>query len=516
MCTNPLLIANKSLRYNPYYSDSHFEVPCNGCAECRDSVQADWQRRLSFEINSLYKSGGHGVFITLTFNDDSLPYMRFPQSDGSLSNPVPCFDNDLVKDFLCKLKKRMLRLYGKHSYKYFIAEEYGKNTKRPHLHLLALLQSNVDIIDFYHLVNSLWLHGFIFPKYDPNLGDFVKYDPIKCTMVHADYELMDRAGSAKYVSKYVTKDIDFYSIPEISDFVSSYYDQIMNRGLFEYYRGKRVMRVLSDDQMIELHKVNLLEKQKWSRYLPKHWQSKFLGYSILDLIDDPVSAFDSGVCDPLTKEIVPLPRYAKRKLLYKSVPSDRVSLFTGKPLYDRYLSATGVRYLYVIFKNRIGRIGVKFREFLSRRGSIALYLQRIGKTYNEFSSNFDFLKNYFGNRVYDALSTVYNGSRYMSHYLRSHLDAVDLDYKIFDVDFVSRLYVANKHTAIYKYLPSHPVVSCYDCCNLVFDRVRDFLRVLSKIMALDRIDTQLFNYNKYLRICDLNRRYTSGYPLSLC
>lgn len=518
MCFNPQIIANNSVYKNAVFSDEAFEVPCGTCLECRDSQQADWERRLSFEIYSLYKRRGHGVFLTLTFDDDSLPMMSFPRRDCSMSQPVPCFDNNLVKDFLLELKKSMLCRYGKKSYKYFLAEEFGKTTQRPHLHLLGLLEENVDMKDFYHLVNSAWLHGFIFPKYDPKIDDFVKYDKVKCCMVHADIELIDRAASAKYVSKYITKDLSFYSIPEINDFMSGYYPYIKEHGL--YYSDKRtrkkVRRALTPEQIKKQTLINNAEIAKWRRYLPKHFQSNFIGYSILDNVTSVVDAFDHGVTDPLSKRVVPLPRYAKNKLLFKNVLSDRISDSSGKPLYDRYLSSLGEKYLYLIFKNRVGKMSTKFRDFMSRRGSIAGYCQRLNKSYSDFCSCFEVLKSKFSN-IYDTLSVVYCGSRYINHNLRAHQEAVGTDYNIYDVDQVARLYVQNKHTRLHRLFNIQPVVDSFsNSFNPLFSEVRSFIRDLVSLMQLDRKDALEFNYARYERICQYNRKYTFGYPENLC
>lgn len=519
MCFNPQLIANNSVYKNAVFSDECFEVPCGSCLECRDSQQADWERRLSFEIYSLYKRLGHAVFLTLTFDDDSLPYMRFPQRDASLSRPVPCFDNELVKAFLLELKKSMLCRYGKGSYKYFIAEEFGKTTQRPHLHLLAFLESNVDMKDFYFLVDSAWLHGFIFPKYDPRVDDFVKYDKVKCCMVHADIELMDRAASAKYISKYITKDLSFYSIPEISNFMSFYYPYIKEHGLYTFDKRsrKKVFRCLSPEQVKQQKLANNAELSKWRRYLPKHFQSNFIGYSILDNISSVVDAFDNGVLDPLSKRIVPLPRYAKNKILFKSVLSDRVSDLNGKLLYDRFLSPIGEKYLYAIFKNRIGKMSIKFREFLSRRGSIAGYCQRLNKSYQDFCSSFDSLKSKFSN-IYDSLASVYCGSRFINHNLRSHQEAVGSDMNIYDPVQLARLYVLNKHTRLHKFFDNiQPVVDTFsNSFNPLFSDVKSFLRDLVSLMQLDRKDSLEFNYARYDRICQYNRKYTFGYPENFC
>lgn len=70
----------------------------------------------------------------------------------------------------------MYRKYGRGAYKYFIAMEYGKNTKRQHLHGLFFLSSAVDYVFFCELCRELWTYGYTFPKYDKRTRRYVDDD----------------------------------------------------------------------------------------------------------------------------------------------------------------------------------------------------------------------------------------------------------------------------------------------------------------------------------------------------
>ena len=113
--------------------------------------------------------------------------------------------------FFNKLKVCVNRQYGKCAYKYFFCSEYGKFTKRPHYHGLFMLQPGVDSTWFAEKCRSLWHHGFMFPrfkngKYVDNLGAVTSV------------VLRNINAACKYVSKYITKDIDYYDLPQIKHY----------------------------------------------------------------------------------------------------------------------------------------------------------------------------------------------------------------------------------------------------------------------------------------------------------
>ena len=318
-------------------SPKKYQVPCGKCLECRSLVQSDWCTRLSYEINMFYRNGGIGVFLTFTYNDDDLPVFA-PLNQS-------CFRHDDVLKFLDRINLYMQRTYGAFMYKYFICSEYGKNTQRPHYHGLFLLAHGVDWPSFVEKCRELWSeHGFMFPKYDGH--QYVDNDGLGVSPT-----LINGAASAKYVSKYITKDMSFYNIPAIADYLDP-----KNNNFELTYKQRRA----------------LIKKS-----LPKHWQSKGIGLSQLEQINlfdssSVVKALNDGVYEPLSGKVVPLSSYVVNKLMYHSVKSDRVSDLTGKPLYDRYLTDFGHKYLRSTFDNRLKKEINKYDEFLQshRDGNI--------------------------------------------------------------------------------------------------------------------------------------------------
>lgn len=276
-----------------------------------------------------YRNGGIGVFLTFTYNDDNLPIFE-PLKQ-------PCFRHDDVLKFLDRINLYMQRTYGSYMYKYFFCSEYGKNTQRPHYHGLFLLKHGVDWPTFVEKARSLWSeHGYLFPKFDGHL--YVDNDGLCVSPT-----LNNGAASAKYVSKYITKDMSFYNIPSIANFL--------------------------DKNDTSFGIPYAIRKSMIKKSLPKHWQSKGIGLSQLEQInlfdkDSVVNALNNGVFEPLSGKVVPLSSYIVNKLMYHSVKSTRLSPTTGKPLYDRYLTDFGHQYLRSTFDNRLRKEISKYQEFI--------------------------------------------------------------------------------------------------------------------------------------------------------
>ncbi len=420
MCTSPLVINNNS-PYKVYdISPKKYQVPCGKCLECRSLVQNDWCTRLSYEINMFYRNGGIGVFLTFTYNDDDLPIFA-PLNQ-------PCFRHDDVLKFLDRMNLYMQRFYGAHMYKYFICSEFGKNTQRPHYHGLFLLKHGVDCYAFIEKCRYLWSeHGFMFPKFDG-------HQYVDNYGLGVSPTLQNGSASAKYVSKYITKDMSFYDIPAIRD----YLDKGNKSFDMSYFKRKELIK----------------------RSLPKHWQSKGIGLSQLEQInlfdkDSVVNALNNGVFEPLSGKVVPLSSYVVNKLLYKSVKSSRLSDKTGKPLYDRYLTDFGREYLRSTFMNRLQKEVTKYDEFLQT---------------HPFNHSFDSL-----DKVKTALYKIVY--RYLD--LSSIVDSVLIDGNlsvVSDIDFAFELWFKNKDT---KYLKSHKPIffgSAYNTDNDVYRQCESLFR----------------------------------------
>lgn len=103
MCKHPI-----QLGYNT--------VPCGQCKECRIRYATSWAVRCVLESQK-YKEN---VFLTLTFNDEHLPFSR-------------SLDKKTLQKFLKRFRKQVYPV----KIRFFASGEYGKHEgKRPHYHLL--------------------------------------------------------------------------------------------------------------------------------------------------------------------------------------------------------------------------------------------------------------------------------------------------------------------------------------------------------------------------------------------
>lgn len=273
MCTSTLHIRPKKALGMSY------DVPCGDCLECRSLSQNSWVTRLGFDLQDLYDNGGKAIFLTFTYNNECLPYSNFGLSKYA---KVPCFQHDDVLRFLNNLKVYVNRRYGKGQYKYFWCSEYGKFTKRPHYHALFMLKEEVDSTWFAEKCRSLWEYGFMFPR---RKGD--RYVDNKGAKT--DIELRNRQGACKYVSKYITKDLDYCNLEVIKKYLE--------------------VRNNLDDEM----------RRYYNKCLPKHFQSKGIGSSAFKRGCSPallLSFVRNGIYNPTTCELDTLPRYFVEKFCF--------------------------------------------------------------------------------------------------------------------------------------------------------------------------------------------------------
>lgn len=170
---------------SPYcdYAVSDFtQIPCGRCIGCRLDYSRHWANRCMMEA-SQYPSN---CFITLTYNDQCLPYSSSIDSDGNERKT-----STLVKRDLQLFMKRLRKRFGS-GIRFFACGEYGssEHTFRPHYHVILFnfdfqdkqLLYRKDGLNYYvsEDLGKLWTNGFHL------IGD--------CTW-----------DSCCYVARYVTK-----------------------------------------------------------------------------------------------------------------------------------------------------------------------------------------------------------------------------------------------------------------------------------------------------------------------
>lgn len=137
-CYRPIFIPNPDA--NKDIEDyARIAVPCGRCPACVVSQSHEWRVRLEEELSNSFSA----YFITLTYDDDSVPIEKCSDSDGNEYFARVVSKRD-VQLFLKRLRKR----FPGEEIRYFLVSEYGPTTFRPHYHgiffNLPLLSNNCE------------------------------------------------------------------------------------------------------------------------------------------------------------------------------------------------------------------------------------------------------------------------------------------------------------------------------------------------------------------------------------
>lgn len=137
-------------------------IPCGSCYSCRMTKARDWTVRCLLESQYHEESW----FITLTYDDDHLPY-NVDSVSGEFTGK-----SSLVKSDLQKFIKRLRKNYSFDNHiSYLACGEYGDLSLRPHFHLLLFGLKLDDLKEYkktplgYSLYNSdfitkCWPYGY--------------------------------------------------------------------------------------------------------------------------------------------------------------------------------------------------------------------------------------------------------------------------------------------------------------------------------------------------------------------
>lgn len=113
--------------------------PCGRCIPCLINKRRVWTCRLTLE----FLTTGKGLYITLTYRDDDLPYS-------------PSYKPTLCKRDFQLFMKRLRKSLSPLIFRFFACGEYGEENGRPHFHaiLFGLDESHIAA------VADAWPHGF--------------------------------------------------------------------------------------------------------------------------------------------------------------------------------------------------------------------------------------------------------------------------------------------------------------------------------------------------------------------
>lgn len=195
MCLYPTLIKNpkylpnkKNGGYPPKLTDRRAEwvpIGCGNCIECRKQKANSWRVRLERELQ---QDQFKGVFVTLTFSDESLKKIE----DYINRNEENAFENLTKYEKTNKIAKTAVKLFRERwrkkyrkSIKHWLVTELGhEGTQRLHLHgILFCNQTKKEI-------EQTWQYGWIYCGTYCNkktINYIVKY-VTKLDKIHTDYK----------------------------------------------------------------------------------------------------------------------------------------------------------------------------------------------------------------------------------------------------------------------------------------------------------------------------------------
>lgn len=270
-------------------------VPCGHCEACVYNSAQEWRVR----INEEFYNSENALFVTLTYNDESLPLSVGTRFDGErVVLPSVCKRD--IQLFL----KRLRSHFGNSKIRYFIVSEYGPSTFRPHYHGLLFNIPGFDprspksLCKISELIAEKWDNGFI--KCDlvnpARVGYVTKY--LSCTMdLPQEYTKPFRLMSLRPAigSSYLDK---FSTIQWHKDNLNAYVvDGNYKLRMPRYYRR----HIFDDDELLMIRQLsNENRTTMYDRYGEDYLRSEF--YRGRSPIQDSIDKFKRGFHAKYTKK----------------------------------------------------------------------------------------------------------------------------------------------------------------------------------------------------------------------
>lgn len=175
-CTYPVRIMRG---VDPAVYPEGVSAPCGKCAACRIASRREWTIRVMHELTTM----GSGMFVTLTYDDEHLPFNKDWQG-------VPSIDPTLQKTDLQKYFKRLRKDLGTHKIKHFSCGEYGDLNQRPHYHSIIM---GLDILNDNHheVVKANWNKGIV------DIGN-AEFDSVQYVVGYIDKKLSGPQAQKEY------------------------------------------------------------------------------------------------------------------------------------------------------------------------------------------------------------------------------------------------------------------------------------------------------------------------------
>lgn len=251
--------------------DRKVQIKCGQCIECKMEHARVWAIRCVCEAQMYEERGIQSCFVTLTYNEDNIPYVKSSSMDGVYHQTLHKRDLQL---FFKRLRKKGIK------FRYFAAGEYGGKFERPHYHalLFGYVPPGLQLVDIsdsgYNIYNSdqlddIWSHGLT----------YVQQMSFETAFYCAGYALKKLTGRGEYFEKkYGVHDAEEYYDGKQKEFVTmsrrpgiglTYYEKYRSDMYPEDKMNVNGIKVLPPryfyDKEMEKETFENLQKGKWNK-----------------------------------------------------------------------------------------------------------------------------------------------------------------------------------------------------------------------------------------------------------
>lgn len=157
-CFHPVSIK----RPNQEDPTDRINVPCGKCEACRLRYIQHWKYRAIYEVSKSKNS----YFITLTYNDDVIPYDENTGAQVLVKAHYVLFLKKLRHYLYTRQGKYQINTKKRLKMRYIMAGEYGSKTNRPHFHAILIDvpwngHENDHLNYTLEQVVKAWEYGFV-------------------------------------------------------------------------------------------------------------------------------------------------------------------------------------------------------------------------------------------------------------------------------------------------------------------------------------------------------------------
>lgn len=227
-------------------------IPCGKCEACLKNKRLEQSLRITHEIEQYEEN----CFITLTYNNDNLPYTDGKNIIRGVSEPseelYPTLCIEDYQKWLKRFRKRVEAFTHK-KIRYFIVGEYGSKGQRPHYHAIIFGWKPHDLKE-HKFHGGYWTYRSEFIEKTWKLG-------------FSEVGINVNAGVAKYCAQYVTKKFVKHDRPKfvLDEFVRS---SKMNGGIGSKFLHRFHKQISEQGYILSLNRKT---GQGYKSSIPKYY-----------------------------------------------------------------------------------------------------------------------------------------------------------------------------------------------------------------------------------------------------